>query len=388
MTWAATAEAAASRTILGAVLLAAAPEAVGFELAVLGGEAAEAASMATYGVLPGIAADVGYVVEYGISTAIPRGILGYLGHEGIQAMNHAVNSRHIDHIMDDIPEVRHTELTTQSKRPRLDNPIPTNPGHLKVNHGGSMPRVYVRRVSGRRGRKRSGRRYTQKIVSRNITPTSWIPKTRKFKHTVSTSGVVIPAANGVCIIKKVKANSIKDPMSDLNGAGNHAPLFTDQLGDQYQRMLVTKASIRCDFMVYRGNDNDGAGLVAAAPQAAVCGIAISNNATGNLAHGAYEEHPDTVFATVPVGSSQTLIASVNPAQWLGSPNPLSDATVTATETTDPTRLLYFHLFAHDVKITGNVWADVNAERVYMHATCAYDITWFNPISQFARSTEA
>ncbi len=234
---------------------------------------------------------------------------------------------------------------------------------------------------GRKYKKKSGRKFrTSKQVATTLTAT--VLRSKTFIHTQSTTvPYVSPASGGAgeASASAYSANSIYIPFNSWAAENTKQPLYVDQLGAQYKKCLVIYSSIRVD--AHNNNDNESA----------VLGISIRDDTTTLTAPGRYQELPETVFGTINAGESRTYTSSISPNKWLGVSHPMSDATVIHTQSTNPTRHLYWHVWAcplHSASPTTN-WntatPGASATTIDTGVSITYKVVWFEPRTDIARS---
>lgn len=198
-----------------------------------------------------------------------------------------------------------------------------------------------------------------------------IPLSRKVTHRFSTNeGVIQIGTNDLTAHVTMLANAIENPAGFGPSTAN-AMLF-DQLGKIYDKYVVTKASIRCDY--FNGTAND---------LGVICGLSLKDDVNVLATTGHYAELGGTVYKTLTPLEHSTLTMSVNPGKWFGSKAPSSDSRLTvhagasalAGDANDarPTDELYYHMWA--CPIAG---ANATAINVHVYVTIEYEVTWSEP----------
>lgn len=139
-----------------------------------------------------------------------------------------------------------------------------------------------------------------------------------------------------------RLNSLYDP--DLTGTG-HQPIGFDQLvGVFYNHYTVLGARIKCTFV--SASDSATAG-------AAVVGIELSGNATPTTAiPDLYEQGRSKmkVLTSNVANQKVTVTHNCSVKKFLGQ-NPLDEDANAGSDSSNPSELIYFHIFASGVNDT-------------------------------------
>lgn len=131
-------------------------------------------------------------------------------------------------------------------------------------------------------------------------------------------------------------NGLYDP--NVSGIG-HQPRGFDQLMAMYDHYVVIGSRIKVQFWPRPANT----GL-------SVVGISVQDTATVFTDFRDYLESPNNVTQGIsPDGDRcKALVNNVNPNQFLGRKNPMSDPQLKGSSTANPTEQCYYHLWLHNV----------------------------------------
>lgn len=254
-------------------------------------------------------------------------------------------------------------------RPRAQRPLPMRSRLIRTRgpykrielSGPNVDRIMpARNALARRRPRRYGRRRLYRRVPRTLQPYSIA---RRLTSVYSTS---LDAAAAFCSYAYLNLNSAFDPTGSLT---TNLPMGFNQYKALYKRYCVIGYSLKLEFC---GTDNTHPAMVGFTP--------MDDTTKRDLEH--YKELPGTVSSIVtPDIDKLTLYArgGIRRRMLPGGGKLLTDSTLSAAVTTNPTRILYGHIWCQPMDTS------VDPTKVHVVITLRQTVVFFVPESP-ARST--
>lgn len=238
---------------------------------------------------------------------------------------------------------------------RMEPPIPL-PSPIKEGVKTFLGTSTKRKMARRTRTKRSSRR--RKIYRRKRRTAQPYTMTKTFKSVIYK---LLDPGNGTLAASILKLNSGFDPSGDVGG---QQPLAWDQYTALYNKYAVAKWGVKIE---YASTDNTNPLVV---------GFTPTTKSTALSAYAHYKECPGTISGIVTPDIDKFQLYTkgrVKPYLMPAGGKLLSDEECTALISTDPSKILYGHLWAQEIG------ASADPAHIHMVVTVYQTVVFFDPV---------